>query len=333
MSFCFYDLPLAGDDLIHPAVAEDYPLPPDWGVHGDLAAARVRMDASWGRDLTPPGAVSWEQRPAAGGLPPLRLYRAANAPERAPCLLFFHGGGFYGGSAAAVHHPCLYLAWRLGGMVVSVDYPLAPERPYPQALEACAAVLDRVQSEAASWGADGAAIRLAGDSAGGNLALCLALRTLDRGEPAPAALGLLYPVLQVGDPLPPEAQYDPDYFAVPPEHPQAAVALGLTRTIADVREEMEGLYLDGGAGAARYRSPLLEQLPQNLPPVFLAAAEFDSLRRENELFARRLRREGFSGEYRLYRGVPHAFMDALGRYPQAEDCLAALADFLLKCSH
>ncbi len=328
MSFVFYDVPLAGDGLLHPAVAEDYPTPPNWGVHGDLSAARRRMGVPWGQDLTPPGAVQWEQRPAAGSLPPLRLYRAADAPERAPCLLFFHGGGFYGGSTAAVHHPCLYLAWRLGGVVVNVDYPLAPEHPYPQALEVCAAVLERVRGEAERWGVDPGAVSLAGDSAGGNLALCLALRTLDRGEPAPAALGLIYPVLQVGEPLAPETEYDADSFAVPPGHPQAAIALGLARTIADVREEMEGLYLAGGAGAVRYRSPLLEPLPRTLPPVFLAAAEFDSLRREDERFARRLEGEGFSGEYRLYRGVPHAFMDALGRYPQAEDCLAALAAFL-----
>ena len=78
---------------------------PQTGASGDLSAARRRMGVPWGQDLTPPGAVQWEQRPAAGSLPPLRLYRAADAPERAPCLLFFHGGGFYGGSTAAVHHP------------------------------------------------------------------------------------------------------------------------------------------------------------------------------------------------------------------------------------
>ena len=190
--------PWPGAALLHPAVAEDYPTPPNWGVRGNLSAARRRMDVPWGRDLTPPGG-------GAMGTAPRRRQPAAPAPlpgrgrPGAGALPpFLPRGRLLRGQHRCGTPPCLYLAWRLGGVVVNVDYPLAPEHPYPRPWRACAAVLERVRGEAERWGVDPGAVSLAGDSAGGNLALCLALRTLDRGEPAPAALGLIYPVLQVG---------------------------------------------------------------------------------------------------------------------------------------
>lgn len=130
---------------------------------------------------------------------PLRLYRGGAAPESglSPCLLFLHGGGWVLGGLETHDSLCRQLAHHLGACVLAVDYRLAPEHPYPAALEDGLAALRWLAAEAGALGIDRTRIAVGGDSAGGNLAAVLALMARDGDAPAVAFQMLLYPAVDL----------------------------------------------------------------------------------------------------------------------------------------
>lgn len=138
------------------------------------------------RDLSCPGPA---------GRIGLRLYRGISAPTDGalPCLVFLHGGGWVIGDLESHDQLCRSLANHAGAAVIAVDYRLAPEAPYPAAVEDAAAAWRYVVAEAAALGIDPARIAVGGDSAGGNLAAVLALMARDGALPAPCFQVLLYP--------------------------------------------------------------------------------------------------------------------------------------------
>ncbi|MGH3585763.1 MAG: alpha/beta hydrolase fold domain-containing protein, partial [Pseudonocardia sp.] len=134
----------------------------------DLAADLVAdslLDHIEARDVTVPGA--------AGPLH-ARLYVPPAVPEPRSMVVYFHGGGFVLGSVASTDPLCRLLAAQSGVRVLSVDYRLAPEHPYPAALEDALAAFRAVQADAEAFGADPGLVAVGGDSAGGNLALVVA---------------------------------------------------------------------------------------------------------------------------------------------------------------
>ena len=137
--------------------------------------------------------------PGKAGAIPLRLYRGAGTAAAAvlPCLLYMHGGGWVFGDLDSHDGVCRRLANDAQCCVIAVDYRLAPEHPYPAAVEDCAAALAWVAGEAAALRIDPRRIALAGDSAGGNLAAVLALMGRDGSLPASMFQALLYPVLDL----------------------------------------------------------------------------------------------------------------------------------------
>lgn len=138
--------------------------------------------------------------PGPAGVIPARYYRAADAPDSAPVFMMFHGGGFVIGDLEIVDRVCRILANRIVGAVVSVDYRLAPEHPFPAAPEDCYAATAWVHDNAADFGIDPAKIIVGGDSAGGNLAAVVSQMAADRGGPPIAYQVLIYPgVDAVGD--------------------------------------------------------------------------------------------------------------------------------------
>jgi len=130
-------------------------------------------------DRTVPG---WEGDPDV----PVRVYRPARAGagERGPGILMIHGGGFIIGSVEAEHAGAALTAIDTGAVVVSVEYRLAPEHPYPAGLHDCYAALSYLHAEADALGVDPARVALVGASAGGGLAAATALLARDRGGPA-----------------------------------------------------------------------------------------------------------------------------------------------------
>jgi acetyl esterase len=143
------------------------------------------------RDLAAPGEA---------GPIPLRLYRGrgTTASECLPCLLYLHGGGWMLGDLASHDWVCRRLANAAQACVVSVDYRLAPEHPFPAAVQDASAALAFVAREAEALGIDPARLAVGGDSAGGNLAAVLALMGRDGSLPKSVFQVLLYPVVDLG---------------------------------------------------------------------------------------------------------------------------------------
>jgi acetyl esterase len=297
--------------------------------YGDcLTAMRGRM--GWpNRDVT--GGRTDTRRaeiPAADGWRiPVEIYtpRApASAPR--PCIVFFHGGAFYGGTVRCVANDCRCLADLAGAAVVSVDYRLSPEYPFPYGFHDCCDVVDWLYENPAAFGIDRARIAVAGDSAGGNLAAAAALRDRDRGTRHICFQALIYPVLNLyGEPHPAYVWREEDY-TIRGEHAdlvRAAVrALG-----TDFGSQMAVLYTYGSreTGRSPYASPLFAKDLAGCAPALILSAEFDYLRLEGEAYGRLLEKAGCPVRMLRYQGMDHAFLDKTGDCPQCEDALREIA--------
>jgi acetyl esterase len=129
---------------------------------------------------------------------PARLYIPLSAPETGPLLVFFHGGGWAVGSIKSHDRACALLASDSGVKVLSVEYRLAPEHPFPAAPDDALRAWRTVSADPGRFGARPGQIAVGGDSAGGNLAAVLCQDLRDAGEPQPALQLLIYPVTEVG---------------------------------------------------------------------------------------------------------------------------------------
>jgi acetyl esterase len=246
-----------------------------------LAAFAERRDLPQVTDLTVPGT---------GGPIPVRLYRPHLAPGVVPpALIYLHGGGWVIGSLEHVDVGCRELAARAGCTVLNVDYRLAPEHPFPAAVEDAWAVTAAVARDAARFEVDPRAIAVAGDSAGGNLAAVVALLARDRGLSLAHQL-LIYPVT--------------DTAMDTPSHVAFAKGYGL---------DGEGLarFMDLYRGDADPADPRIAPLRapdlSSLAPATVITAEYDILRDEGEAYARRLAEAGVPVEQRRFAGMVHAF--------------------------
>jgi acetyl esterase len=241
-------------------------------------------------------SVSDVEIPGAGGPIPARVYESEANPS-APTLVYFHGGGWVVLGIDSHDHACRSLCSRAGCRVVSVDYRMAPEDPFPAAADDCYAATQWVAS---ALGASHIAV--GGDSAGGNLAAVTALMARDRGGPALSHQLLIYPVTNV-------ATFDtPSYAAYATGH-------GLTASLM----RWFGAQYAGGTRQAEnpYVSPLLAPSLAGLPPALVITAEFDVLRDEGEAYASNLAAAGVATDCVRYNGVHHGFFIMDGPLPQA----------------
>ena len=160
----------------------------------------------------PPDAVA-ERRDFSVAGPagpiPLRSYRPQGAAADAvlPCLVYMHGGGWVFGDLVSHDALCCRLANGAGCAVIAIDYRLAPEHPFPAAIDDCAAALRAIAAEAASLRIDPERLAIGGDSAGGNLAAVLAQMGRDGSAPVPVVQLLIYPVVDIDKTL---EDYGPD---------------------------------------------------------------------------------------------------------------------------
>jgi acetyl esterase len=228
--------------------------------------------------------------PGPGGEIPVRVYR----PEKGstlPALVYFHGGGWVIGSIETHDGSCRDLANRIGCVVVSVDYRLAPEHRYPAAADDCYAATKWVSEHAAELGVDPERIAIGGDSAGGNLAAVVALMARDRGAPALRHQLLVYPVT------------DAD-FSRSSYRENAEGYLLTTKAM----EWFWGHYVpDTDQRRDAYAAPLHAADLSGLPPAFVLTAEYDPLRDEGEALAGRLEKAGVPTRLTRYDGAIHGF--------------------------
>ncbi|MGW9123933.1 alpha/beta hydrolase [Paenibacillus chitinolyticus] len=260
----------------------------------------------------------------ANGPIPLRIYTPEGSGPR-PAVVFFHGGGFIGGTVDVMENPCRALAEKAGAVVVSADYRLAPEHAFPAGLTDCFETVQWVHRHARELGADPGRIAVAGDSAGGNLAAVCAIMDRDRGTGMIRFQALLYPTVNVSGSETEDFRWSEEAYEIR-EHRDHELILGGLHGLGGSFPGLIELYLQGRTESTHpYVSPLLAGDLENLPETLIVAAEFDYLRLEDEAYARKLARAGVSVRMIRYNGMDHAFMDKLGLYPQAEDCLNEMA--------
>ena len=250
--------------------------------------------------------------PAPSGRFPARLYVPPAVPESAGLIVFFHGGGFVLGSLASTDPLCRLLAAQSGVRVLSVDYRLAPEDPYPAALEDAIAAYRAVQENAAALGADPDLIAVGGDSAGANLALVVAHQQSVLGRPVPAFVLALYPVT--------------DAERTGGSRELFGTGFGLT---VEYLAELERLYLPDGVPSDDKRGAILRARDlSRMPPVYLSTAGFDPLRDEGEELAARLRRAGVPVVARRFPGLVHGYASFTALSAAARDATLDAASAL-----
>jgi len=232
--------------------------------------------------------------PGDGGLISVRVYRPS-AASPLPALVFFHGGGFVLGGLDMSDRTCRALANGSGCVVISVDYRLAPEHQFPAAADDAFAVTSYVAEHAADFGVDPALIAVGGDSAGGNLAVVVALRARDAGGPALAFQLLIYPWVDFTDTSPSMREYGADHFLT-------------AETMAWFADHYAPAPIDR-------RQPWVSPSHANLaglPPAVVLTAECDPLRDQGEAYARRLMDAGVPATVKRYDGMIHVFFNLGG---------------------
>ena len=230
--------------------------------------------------------------PGAVGPLAARLYVPHTAPPPPrPMIVHFHGGGWMVGDLDTNDSACRILAAHSGTAVLSPTYRLAPEHPFPAAVEDAQAAYLSARAIAGELGADPDRIAVGGDSAGGNLAagICLAMR--DTGGPAPAMQLLIYPATEAIDPRPSRAKF----------------ADGFMLTQLDI-DQCERAYLpDKEMGYDPFASILRAADLSGLPPAYVATAGFDPLRDEGEEYAARMGAAGVPVAARRHPRLTHLF--------------------------
>jgi acetyl esterase len=209
--------------------------------------------------------------------------------------VFFHGGGFVLGGLDMSDRTCRALANGSGCVIVSVDYRLAPEHTFPAAADDAFAATSHVAEHAADFGIDPALIAVGGDSAGGNLAVVVALRARDSGGPALAFQLLVYPWVDLTDESPSVREYGADHFLT--ADAMAWFADHYTPVPIDRRQP--------------WVSPARANLA-GLPPALVVTAECDPLRDQGEAFVQRLNDAGVKATGKRYDGMIHVFFSLGG---------------------
>jgi acetyl esterase len=232
----------------------------------------------------------------------LRVRHYSPGVRNAPLTVYLHGGGFTIGDLDTHDEPCRILCHHGDTHVLSIDYRLAPEHPFPAALEDTAVALAWAQENAASLGADPDRVGIGGDSAGANLATVVARLTSRK----PAAQLLFYPPTD-GTARPPSY----DFFGE-----------GFFLSCAD-RDGFGRAYAAPGPDSRA--SPLLAPDLAVLPAALLITAGFDILRDEGEAYAEALRLAGVAVQSRRYPGLGHGFIHLTGVCTTARDAVREIA--------
>lgn len=246
--------------------------------------------------------------------PALCLYTPRHKHRKTlPLLIYLHGGGWTFGSINSCARFCQQLAAQGEVMVLALNYQLAPEHPFPAALQDCIHAVRMAKEKATDWGADSSRISIGGDSAGGNLALTTTLSFLQNGTSPLHSLLLFYPVVSAWN----------DHSASWQAYQQGTALDG------SIMEAFNRAYAQG-----QERHPLVspsmasDTLLAQLPKLLLVAAERDILCTQGETFIGRIRQLGVDARRRVLQGSVHLFITIRGQESAFQESIRLANDFL-----
>jgi acetyl esterase len=231
--------------------------------------------------------------PGPDGAPavPVRIYKPKTSNTTLPALVYFHGGGFVIGDMYLEEQRCLRLAADGGCVVVSVDYRLAPENPFPAGVEDCYCALSWVGANVKDLGVDIDRIGVGGASAGGALSAAVSQMTRDRTGVPLALQMLLYPVID-------------DRMETSSMKAFSATPVWNSGSNAQMWDHYLGVKRDY---VSNYAAPGRATDLADLPPAYIMTAELDPLRDEGISYGQRLMQAGVSAELHCFAGAVHGF--------------------------
>ncbi len=276
----------------------------------DPPAARIQyaeMVASVSED--PPDGLLIEDGTIPGPDSELatRLYRPQDLEGPLPILIFFHGGGYVIGDRNTHDIPCRRLALSARCLVISVDYRLSPEHPFPAPVHDAWAATRWVVAHAAELGGDPARVAVGGDSAGGNLSAVVCHLAKREGGPKLAYQLLIYP--------------GTDLTGSMPSHKTLGQGYRLTAELLDWF--MKHYFSQGGDRHQLIASPLFADDFTELPPAYILTAGYDPLKDEGGAYADKLSKAGVEAVHVEYEGMIHGFITMGGVVDTATEALEA----------
>lgn len=282
----------------HKSVLADSPVEEVRAMAAARAALRKGPDIDHVRDLSVPGPR---------GPIPLRLYR----PKEAKGLVAaFHGGGWMMGNLDTFDATCRHLASLSGAAMVSVDYRLAPEFPFPAAVDDAWAATTWIAEHAGGLGVAKDRLAVFGESAGGNLAAVVALMARDAGGPRLRRQLLVYPAVDARLQAPSITEF----------------ADGYLQTRRDVEHAFRTYALAGGVDPMDWRlSPLHAASHAGVAPAFILSAELDAMRDDATAYFERLLDQGVPAALVRYEAMIHTFVAMRGAVEAAEIALDQIA--------
>ncbi|MCG2621253.1 alpha/beta hydrolase [Arthrobacter sp. I2-34] len=258
----------------------------------------------WGQFATEAEDVSFKTVDEDG----IRGLWAKPGPHRPGAVLYLHGGGYIGGSAEGHRKLAAHIAQAAGLPVFVLDYRLAPEHPYPAALEDSLAAYEWILAK----GAPAERVAVVGDSAGGALATAVALHRRDAGLPRPGAVATMSPF------------YDVEAKGRTFETNAGRDALAEKSAVGG----LHALILGEGITAEDPYLNALKSDPAGLPPVHIAFGGDEALLSGGQDFAELARGKGVEVELEVYEGQQHVFQFLAGSDPDADDSIAKIGAFL-----
>lgn len=242
-----------------------------------------------------------------------RVYKKEGLKENLPCIVYIHGGAFIGGSLDVSENPCKLIAEGINGVVISVDYSLAPEKPYPLGLNDCRKVVEYIEENNFLYGIDKNKIGIVGESAGANLATIVANENSNI-----KFQGLVYPVVTFVEKNP-FFNWDIDLYENPYKEEKIYNFINSLRNCEGL---VQKLYIQRELDPRREDlSPIFNKNLSKAKKTLIAVSEYDYLRVQGEAYGKLIHKAGVETKIIRYEGVNHAFLDNLGIYPQAEDTI------------
>jgi acetyl esterase len=242
---------------------------------------------------------------------PLRIYRPRASNETLPVLLWIHGGGYIFGSYEDNDPLCMQIVQEANCVVVSVDYRLAPEHPYPAPIEDCYAALKWIADHADQLNVDRQRIGVAGASAGGGLTAALTLLARDRNYPSLCFQMPLYPMIDDRNNTPSTNEVKEGFV------------WNQKTNEAGWRMYLGGLY--GTENIPAYAAPARADDYRNLPYTYTCVGQLDPFRDETLTYVTKLAQAGVDVEFHLYPGAYHGFE---GLNPDAEISVRVVNEYV-----